>query len=325
MTEQHTTTGEEAMDGDFSIQGSNVKTRVAQLINQGVTQAEIARESGISSTTLSRWLQGDYAGDSANVERKLGGFLQLRDSRREASARVKPAPDYIATESGEKVLALVRFAQMMGVMCLVYGGAGLGKTKAVLRHRNVAPSVWVATMTAATKGLVSCLQVICKAIGLKEALSGALAMQDAIVATLLKTRGVLVVDEAQHLGWEALEAVRALYDATGVGIVLMGNESVYSRLSGGQKADYISRLSSRITRRLHLLRATERDVKALLAAYDLTDAQSIRLGMQIAARPGALRVLCTTLQLASTAATAQTEAMSFQHLQTASAELTAEG
>ena len=66
-----------------------------------------------------------------------------------------------------------------------------------------------------------------------------------IVQRLQGTKGLLILDEAQHLMLPALESLRSIHDATACGLVLMGNEAVYSRLSGRRSAEF-AHLFSRV-------------------------------------------------------------------------------
>ena len=66
-----------------------------------------------------------------------------------------------------------------------------------------------------------------------------------IVQRLQGTKGLLIIDEAQHLSLLALESLRSIHDATACGLVLMGNESVYANLSGRRSAEF-AHLFSRV-------------------------------------------------------------------------------
>ena len=112
--------------------------------------------------------------------------------------------------------------------------------------------------------------------------------------------------------------MRALHDATGVGLALVGNEAVYARMTGGTRAAYLDRLFSRIGKRVRLTRATRDDVDAIIDAWGVDVHACRRTLHEIAARPGGLRGLTKVLRLASMfAAGAERESMSCEDIRAA--------
>ncbi|EIR0837406.1 AAA family ATPase, partial [Salmonella enterica] len=69
------------------------------------------------------------------------------------------------------------------------------------------------------------------------------ALSRAIRRKLTGTKGLVIVDEADHLAIDGLEQLRAIQDATGVGMVLIGNPQGLSRAS---RHNDLVRLFSRI-------------------------------------------------------------------------------
>lgn len=267
------------------------------------TQTQIAREAGISGTTLSQWLGGTYAGSNENVVRKLHLWLEGYEARLNAGG-LPVAPQWVNTPTGEKVIAGLRYAQMANDIVVIYGGAGLGKSKSIERYRVQAPNVWVAEMTPATSGVLGCMDVICEAMGIREYSRTPSSMQRSILAKARGTNGLLVIDEAQHLTTTALDQVRAINDQAQVGLVLCGNERVYGQMAGGTRAAYLDRLFSRIGKRIHLKKSSDGDVDAIIEAWGVQDMQCKARIRDIASRPGALRVLTKVLRLAATFAKA---------------------
>ncbi|MFZ5059001.1 AAA family ATPase, partial [Klebsiella pneumoniae] len=74
------------------------------------------------------------------------------------------------------------------------------------------------------------------------------------------TQGLIIIDEADHLGAEALEELRLLQEATRVGLVLMGNHRVYSNMTGGNRTVEFARLFSRIAKRVAINKTKKADV-----------------------------------------------------------------
>lgn len=270
-----------------------------QAADAKLTQAEISRQSGLHVTRLNQWLRGTYQGDLPALERELARWVDAYRARRLESRLLPQAPAWVATPTAERVIAALGYAQVAGDIAVIYGGAGLGKTTSVLQYQRTNPNVWHATMTPASSSVVPALEEIADAVGLREVGGGAARVQRAIIRRITGTHGLLVVDEAQHLSVAALDEIRALHDATGLGLALVGNEQVYARMTGGNRAAYLDRLYSRIGKRVRLVRAREADIAALIDAWGIEPKSCRQVLHEIAAKPGGLRGLTKVLRLAS--------------------------
>lgn len=291
---------------------------VLTIIDAGeATQALICRESGVSSAILSTWLKGKYKGDNASVEASLRTWIAARQRRADMLASLPQAPPWLSTPSAQKVASVLAYAQMAGDIGCVYGGAGMGKTVTLAAYAEGNPNVWVVEMNAATAAVASSLEEIADAIGLRGIPSRAARLHREIVKRLRGTGGLLVIDEAQHLRTNAIESIRAIHDATGVGLVLCGNESVYARLTGGSREASFAQLFSRLGKRLRLVRPVKADVAALAAHYRADGKDEMALLMEIAAKPGALRAVVKTLRLAGMLAAGRGEAVNVRFMRAA--------
>lgn len=276
----------------------------AEIERRGITQSQAAREIGVSPTTLTQLLGGTYAADPTRQLERLSRWLGLQEESR-AQPKMPAAPQWVTTPTAERVIAALGYAQMAGDVAVIYGGAGLGKTTAAREYARRYPNVWLATMSPATAGVTTALEEVCLALGFRDLPQGAARMQRAIVERVRGTGGLLVVDEAQHLGVAALDALRAIHDAAGVGLALIGNELVYARMTGGTRAAYLDRLFSRIGKRVRLARATREDVERIAGVFGVRNG-SLKLLVEIGGRAGALRAVVKTLRLASMMAGGET-------------------
>lgn len=272
----------------------------------GLSQGKVAKEigQGVSSATLSQWLNGSYAGNNARIESLVGNWYETYQERR-ARNGLPDAPDYIATPTAEKIEAGLRYGQLAQDIVIIYGPAGISKTKTCQHYQTQAPGVVMATMTPATCSVVSCLEEIAGALNIRDTPRSAAALQRLIVTRLRNTNGLLIIDEAQHLTVQALDEVRSIHDTCLIGVALVGNETVYSRMTGGNRAPYLDRLFSRVGKRVALRGATDADIEALIGAWKIHDANCRTQIREIARRPGALRVLTKVLRLAASFAAAQ--------------------
>lgn len=271
-----------------------------QAADPRLTQAEIGRQSGINSSRLNQWIKGRYNGDNTILEGELARWIDAHHRRRLESRALPRAPDWISTPSAERVMAALGYAQLAQDVAIIYGGAGLGKTSAARRYRKTSPNVWIATMTPCTASAVTALEEIADALGIEPGTgSGAARLQRNLIRRLRGTMGLLIIDEAQHLSVAALDAIRALHDATSIGLALVGNEAVYARMTGGNRAPYLDRLFSRIGKRVRLTRAARGDVDGIIEAWRIESKDCRAVLQDIASKPGGLRGLTKVLRLAS--------------------------
>lgn len=322
MTKMHAVTVVPLPTAEEVAASEDLRTKVRVLMgaDKRLSQSRIAAESGLSSTTISQWLNGIYTGDNSAVETKLERWVDTTQAARERASAMPDAPGYIDTRTGGLIIAALRYAQLAGDIAVIYGGAGLGKTAAIRQFSLMAPNVWHATVTRASAGVAPSLEVIVDAIGIN-ASGTAYRLHNAICKRVTNTIGLLVIDEAQHLTEAALDQIRAIHDATGIGVALVGNEQVYARMTGGSRAAYLDRLFSRIGKKVRLSKVTQEDANALLDGWKVSDGKTRALLMDVASKPGALRGMTKVLRLSSMYAAADGRKLNLEDVRQAWAEL----
>ena len=274
----------------------------AELDVYGLSQALAAREIGISGSALSQWLAGKYGGDQAAVAERVQSWLAARAERAVLSESLPKPPGWIETPTAARIDAALSYAQLTGDIAIVYGGAGLGKTMTARHYAAKRPNAWIATMTPATQALSPCLERVLEACGVRASTERAVQLEAALRTKVDGSRGLLIVDEAQHLGLRALEALRGLHDTTLCGLALLGNELIYTRITGGRRAAEFAQLFSRVGKRVRLTQVDKGDVAALLDGWGakLSGGRELRAAaVAIARTPGGLRGLTKSLRLAS--------------------------
>lgn len=266
----------------------------------GLSQAIAAREIGISDSALSQWLSRKYGGDRDAVANRVKAWLAACAERAVMSASLPEPPGWIETPSAVRIDAALSYAQMFGDVALVYGGAGMGKTMTARQYAARRPNAWVATMTPAAYALGPCLDRVSEACGLRTPGGRAAKIESNLRDRVEGARGLLIVDESQHLGLRALEALRGLHDATGGGLALVGNETIYTRVAGGRRAAEFAQLHSRVGKRVRLAAPDRKDISLLLDAWSpAVSPEARKRASEAARRPGALRGMTKVLRLAA--------------------------
>ena len=285
-----------------------------------MTQSELARQVGIASSTLSQWMSGKYGARTdklvAAVQKWVADYLQ-----RKQRGDMPTAPDFIMTPTAKRISGALDYARSAGDIVLVYGGPGVGKTSTIIHYQRTHPNVWHLQISPATSSVMSLLEEIASAVGIVGYVRNRAALQREIVKRMAGTRGLLVIDEAQHLGVVALEQLRYFTDSLDIGMVLCGNVFVASQFTAGSKGAYLDRLSSRVGMRVHIKSSLQPDIDAIIDAWGFTDEKCRAHARDIGKKPGALRSLNKCFSLATNYANARGKAMCCSDLNRAAKEL----
>ncbi|HID8084373.1 TPA: AAA family ATPase [Serratia marcescens] len=291
----------------------------ATVENSGVTYASVSREVGISTGSISQFMNGEYRGDNNKVASKLSVWL---DNRRRRTTEMPTAPDFIPTRTVKQIWSALQYAQLAQCITVIYGNSGVGKTRALQQFAEERPNVWLITVSPSRSSLSECLYELALELGIGDAPRRSGQLGRAIRRKLRGTNGVVLVDEADHLDYSVLEELRILQEETGVGLALIGNHQVYGKLTGGNSRNMdFARLFSRIAKKVSILKTKKADVEAIADAWGLNGKAERELIHALADKPGALRTISHTLRLAAMFAHGSNESLREKHIRAAVKDL----
>ncbi|TVP12501.1 AAA family ATPase [Shewanella sp. MSW] len=296
---------------------TDVLMRVSSLIeSKRVTSSQIAQEISVSPSTLSQILNDQYKANPAKIIEKLGNWLRMRDQR---DANPSVDPGFVMTQTAKQIMDDLSYAQITESIVVLYGASGVGKSKTLDEYQRTNNNVWKVTASPSRSTLTECLYEIAMELGMDQAPRTKGPLSRVIRQRLKGSEGLVIVDEADHLDYPTLEELRILQEETGIGMALVGNNKVYTQLTGGRRNEDFARLFSRIAKKRGIHKTKQADVKAVAAAWNIAGETEINLMIQISERPGGLRLLSKTLKLA--AMFAKRGAITEKLLRTAFAEL----
>lgn len=273
--------------------GQVVAAVKSYLVRAGASQAELARRSGVSASTLSMFLSGMYAGDWRSVALDLDAYL----CRIATGQRQDRLAGFVETRVYREIQAAARIAMERPGIGLIIGGSGVGKTAALKRIKASTPlCVMISASTAkrTVKGLLMDIgEAVHRWVGERSTAETFNRTADA-----LRVCKLLIVDEIhKYVGREdCFEVLRDLYDATDVPQLWSGTTDLirYFDRKIGQGREPLAQIRRRIVvaRDLNDL-ATEGgmfssgEIRKLLAAgrYKL-DPSAVRYMVQLANLPG---------------------------------------
>ena len=306
--------GHRKQTDDEKLQAEQIRTLVFDLIRRGQSQRELANEIGMPQSVLSKWLQVTW---QTNWMRQLDRLALWQQHRLQGQTLAPNEPVWVETPTGRGIRDALAFAQLEPTISMVYGASGVGKTTAIQRYASEGRNVWTVTVSPTKTALEAALRAVAEAVGLRGLVGGADQLSRDITARLYGSRGLLIVDEAQSLSDLALEELRSIHDACGVGICLSGNEKTYTRMTGGHRAVAFAQLGSRLGLRLQLLAVQREDVDALVDAWAIKGHEE-RQFLRVIGEGEGLHILTKVLRNASRTADAAGTQVGIQQIRAAS-------
>lgn len=297
----------------------DVRREVRDAMARGsLSQSQVARQSGISSAVVSQFLSSSYPGDNTAVAAKLRTWLDGLAAAEKLRPTLLAPSGFVPTEAAEAIVKTLDYAQADARLVAIIGEPGVGKTRSAEHLRASRSSVWLVTMKRDARSPFPMLQEIARTMSTGPAGSGA-DVRRRIVERLRGTKGLLIADEAQVLNRDALETLRGIYDAAGVGVAVMGDKTLRETLA------HLPQFASRIGRRVILGEPSRGDVAAFAGAFGVAGDQELRFLSTIAKDRGALRWVDGVVRLAAGAALGAGQPLTIDFLKLAWQELNLRG
>lgn len=201
-----------------------------------LSQRKVSAEVGISPSTLSPYIRGEYSGDNEGLDEKVRQYLEKNAiytfGGRETSA-------FVETKISQAVMQACKEVQLMQTIGIVYTDLpGAGKSIAAREYARNGRQVYVINVGICSKpkALFSAILSALREGG--ESKGQILGLIEEIVPRLRGKKALVILDEATYLEREGIAAIKHLWDAVEVGIVLMGNLALYSRLQKNRATVY---------------------------------------------------------------------------------------
>lgn len=206
------------------------------------TQLQIAKETGISNTVISQFIGGTYKGDNEEVANSIEKYLVLANERLE---NVDNTVFYKNLKNTKTSLFAVKYAHKNCEVVLLSGDAGAGKTTALEYYAKNNTGVIFVTASICTSSPTAILKEIALATG-KRATGSKGQIEKMLISVLSNSNRLIIIDEADQLTFNAIQAVRNLNDKAHVGILLSGNNKIYNQMVMGARCTEFDQVRTRI-------------------------------------------------------------------------------
>src|SRR5262249_34929036 len=144
------------------------------------------------------------------------------------------------TKNWSIISAYVSAACERGEVCLLYGPPGTQKTFVLSRlvsdRNRTRKNDAIYVYASQDMRPIALLKRVAQALGVFSQVKTIEGLTTGIVRELLRRETIpaVIVDEAQHLGVDALELLRELHDRTACGLVLAGSHNLFENFLRGR-------------------------------------------------------------------------------------------
>ncbi len=239
--------------------------------NWGLT--ELSRQSGVSSTTLTRLFRCIYEGD---VEAQIERLAIARANWSEVIGN----PDFIMTSLSRKMFEAFDKTRALRNVTIMWGAMGIGKTTIITEyHRQHGHGqTFVVRCPGHGCSIYQFVSHVAKSMRVSMSKETIMSMRDKIGAMLAKGNRLLILDELheifrtcnQQTIIRICEWLRELQEISQCGLALTGTELLHKEFFHGVHKEVLAQLVDRGTVQIPLnATPTKGDIVAFLKHYGL--------------------------------------------------------
>lgn len=253
----------------------------------------ICKGIGISSSTLSAYMNKAYDGNLEKLNGSIQTFLE-----REAERADKWRDVIVETSLMQQIQKILKLSHAMRKMCLIYGPAGIGKTKSAEAYMRKTHGVRMITISPDVKSISGVIFMLYNSLFGKQTTLTVYQSRIAIENKLKDSDAMIIIDDADHLTNAALEVVRRIHDLTNIAIAIIGTEQIIDRLRHPASGKILARMSSRLPiKRVFPIEPDMNDLRLVCNAYGVKDREAIKRLYQ-KAQNGGLRFAVNQMKIA---------------------------
>lgn len=269
-----------------------------------MTKAEAAMKMNYSRAALSQYLNGKYASDPTELEKKVREFLEasggmadspVQEGTKAGTGTLKKKVEFFESRDFVQTIGVCQACQEYMGLGIIVGKSGQGKTHALKKYAELPRVAYIeCDDTMACRDLVEAIE---NGIGLPKGYGGTIWSRVNRIREFFNTNEgfLLIIDEADKLinkyTQKKMEILRGIFDQSDVGIVIAGEPRLETELKGN-----LARFSNRMDFYYKLKGLSKNEVADYLEGYEVDEAA---MGEMISratnAQSGCFRLLDRTL------------------------------
>lgn len=246
-----------------------------------MTKAEAALKMNYSRAALSQYLNGKYASDPTELEKKVREFLaatggvtegqEPENSVPTGAGKLKKKVEFFESRDFVQTIGVCQACQEYMGLGIIVGKSGQGKTHALKKYAELPRVAYIeCDDTMACRDLVEAIE---NGIGLPKGYGGTIWSRVNRIREFFNTNEgfLLIIDEADKLinkyTQKKMEILRGIFDQSNVGIVIAGEPRLETELKGN-----LARFANRMDFYYKLKGLSKNEVVDYLEGYEVDEA-----------------------------------------------------
>ena len=245
-----------------------------------MTKAEAALKMNYSRAALSQYLNGKYASDPTELEKKVREFLeasggvdggQEQEGGKAGAGILKKKVEFFESRDFVQTIGVCQACQEYMGLGIIVGKSGQGKTHALKKYAELPRVAYIeCDDTMACRDLVEAIE---NGIGLPRGYGGTIWKRVNRIREFFNTNEgfLLIIDEADKLinkyTQKKMEILRGIFDQSDVGIVIAGEPRLETELKGN-----LARFANRMDFYYKLKGLSKNEVADYLEGYEVEEA-----------------------------------------------------
>lgn len=211
----------------YSSEQCSTLRKLEDFIVESGSAGSAAKKMGMSNSTISDIRNYKYRGDVLKMFADISSYLSLNQEKKET--KIYKGTDYVPTSVSEYIYQVIRGVHLAGDCEIITGDTGVGKTRTISKYASDYPeNTIVVTPSYANTSVIGIMKLIAAQLGIND-LNRLNDLNDAVL-NRLHDGMLIIVDEAQHLKFPAIDHLRCLSDiftdkGETMGICFVGNPS----------------------------------------------------------------------------------------------------
>ena len=233
----------------------------------------LAKETGLGRSTISKYVNGAYGSDTANVDKRVAQFLSKHTGNiinlpTAAVPKTSQKPRFYESRDAKAVLGVCQSCQEYASMGVVIARSGRGKTYSLREYAKLPRVAYIECGGSMCRSDI--VHSIENALGLPRGRGTVWQREEAIFEFLNYNKGyLLIIDEADKLinngKFSKIELLREIFDHYNVGMVFAGEPEMTVQIQ-----TYFDRMENRIVFQAELKGLLPSEVEEYLSDFDIT-------------------------------------------------------